>query len=468
MNKPIFLTSKHHSAMGRPKRLYPLGKYRLRIRGAVDNNKPYLVELEYTWNRQIVRKGMNIFVKVGDWNEKLNKGRGGVKSSYGPEANRINGVLLNRVDRIDGLLAEYSQKFPNQITTQLINDFLADKPVIREDKGKDFVEFAIERLNSDYSRNRIGRSRYMNGKSGMNMFQEFLRSTKRGTYKPDSIYIGEISVELIDEYITWRRDIKKNGDATINHSLTPILKACAYATELRMIDVAINTRIQDMRIAPKVSLSIDEKEFDGKSLTQDEFLKLLEFYKNDKEPRRKEFIEMFLFAFHACGLRIVDVMTLQWGHLDLEKKELRKVMVKTNKRHVIPLSDSAIEILRKWKEKRPDSKYVFNLVKDDLDIDDEEELYRARNSATKCINQSLNVVGEKLELKFSLTMHVARHTFAVLALNKGLSMTVVSRLLGHASTDVTEKVYAKFLPETLSAEMGRLRPDLIIYKMPTA
>ena len=454
--------------MGRPKRLYPLGKYRLRIRGAVDNNKPYLVELEYTWNRQIVRKGMNIFVKVGDWNEKLNKGRGGVKSSYGPEANRINGVLLNRVDRIDGLLAEYSQKFPNQITTQLINDFLADKPVIREDKGKDFVEFAIERLNSDYSRNRIGRSRYMNGKSGMNMFQEFLRSTKRGTYKPDRIYIGEISVELIDEYITWRRDIKKNGDATINHSLTPILKACAYATELRMIDVAINTRIQDMRIAPKVSLSIDEKEFDGKSLTQDEFLKLLEFYKNDKEPRRKEFIEMFLFAFHACGLRIVDVMTLQWGHLDLEKKELRKVMVKTNKRHVIPLSDSAIEILRKWKEKRPDSKYVFNLVKDDLDIDDEEELYRARNSATKCINQSLNVVGEKLELKFSLTMHVARHTFAVLALNKGLSMTVVSRLLGHASTDVTEKVYAKFLPETLSAEMGRLRPDLIIYKMPTA
>lgn len=454
--------------MGRPKRLYPLGKYRLRIRGAVDNNKPYLVELEYTWNRQIVRKGMNIFVKVGDWNEKLNKGRGGVKSSYGPEANRINGVLLNRVDKIDGLLAEYSQKYPGQITAQLINDFLADKPVIREDKGNDFVEFAIERLNSDYSRNRIGRSRYMNGKSGMNMFQEFLRSTKRGTYKPDSIYVGEISVELVDEYITWRREIKKNSDATINHSLTPILKACAYATELRMIDVAINARIQDMRIAPKVSLSIDENEFDGKSLTQDEFLKLLEFYKKDTEPRRKEFIEMFLFAFHACGLRVVDVMTLQWGHLDFEKKELRKVMVKTNKRHVIPLSDSAIEILRKWKEKRPDSKYVFDLVKDDLDIDDEEELYRARNSATKCINQSLNVVGEKLELKFSLTMHVARHTFAVLALNKGLSMTVVSRLLGHASTDVTEKVYAKFLPETLSAEMGRLSPDLVIFKMPTA
>ena len=50
-------------------------------------------------------------------------------------------------------------------------------------------------------------------------------------------------------------------------------------------------------------------------------------------------------------------------------------------------------------------------------------------------------------------------SFAVFALNKGLSMSVVSRLLGHGSTDVTEKVYAKFLPETLSAEVARLKDD---------
>ena len=56
--------------------------------------------------------------------------------------------------------------------------------------------------------------------------------------------------------------------------------------------------------------------------------------------------------------------------------------------------------------------------------------------------------------------HVARHSFAVFALNKGLSMSVVSRLLGHGSTDVTEKVYAKFLPETLSAEIAKLDGEL--------
>ena len=215
-----------------------------------------------------------------------------------------------------------------------------------------------------------------------------------------------------------------------------------------------------MRIVPKIQLSSDDAEFDGKSLSHEEMGKLITYYNECREPRRREFIEMFLFAFHACGLRVVDVMTLQWSNIDFNRKELRKIMIKTGKRHIIPLTDPAIGILNIWKEKRGDSRYVFDLVKDNLDIDNDEALYKARNNATKCINQSLTVVGEALSLKFPLTMHVARHTFAVFALNKGLSMSVVSRLLGHGSTDITEKVYARFLPETLSTEVARLAGDI--------
>ncbi|MDO4992031.1 MAG: tyrosine-type recombinase/integrase, partial [Prevotellaceae bacterium] len=83
----------------------------------------------------------------------------------------------------------------------------------------------------------------------------------------------------------------------------------------------------------------------------------------------------------------------------------------------------------------------------------------ARNNATKCINQSLIVVGEQLGLDFHLTAHVARHTFAVQSLNKGMSLNVVSRLLGHGSSEITERVYAKFLPETLASELGKLQND---------
>ena len=447
--------------MGRPKRLYPLGKYRLRTPKEIDKNKAYSVELEYTWNRQAIRKSTNVFVKVADWNQKGNQGRGEIRASYGSEYKRMNQLLIARVDRIDAQLAEYNEKHPHQITVEVISGILADKPLSRKDQGKDFVEFTMERLDSDYARNKIGRSRYMNGRSCMNVFTIFLRSTKSGTYESDKIYVGDVTVELIEAYITWRREIKQNGDETINHALAPIMKACVYAAELGIIEPAINARIQDMRIISRPSLSAEEDEFDGRSLSHDQMEALLEYYRNCKEPRRKEFLEMFFFAFHACGLRIVDVMTLQWGHVNLEKRELRKIMIKTNKRHVIPLTEPAIHILRKWQEKRMGYRYVFDLVKDDLNLDDADALYKARNNATKCINQSLVVVGEQIGLPFNLSMHVARHTFAVMALNKGLSMSVVSRLLGHGSTDITEKVYAHFLPETLSAEMDRLHDDLI-------
>ena len=420
--------------MGRPKRLYPLGKYRLRTPKVVDKEKAYPVELEYTWNRQIIRKTTNVFVKVADWNQNGNQGRGEIRASHGGESKRLNQLLLARVERIDSLLAEYNEKHPNQITADVVSGFLADKPLARRDQGKDFVEFTLERLSSDYARNRIGRSRYENGKSCMNIFQTFLRATRQGTYRSDSIYVGDMTPELLDSYISWRREIKQNSDATINHSLTPILKACAYACEMGMMEPAVNARIQDMRIVTKVSLSEEEAEFDGKSLSKEQMAALLEYYKTCTEPRRKEFLEMFFFAFHACGLRVVDVMTLQWKHIDFARKELRKIMIKTNKRHVIPLTEPALHILQQWREKREGCRYVFNLVKETLDLDDAEALYKARNNATKCINQSLAVVGEQIGLPFSLSMHAARHSFAVFALNKGLSMSVVSRLLGHSST----------------------------------
>ena len=438
-----------------------MGKYRLRTPKTIDKSKTYPIELEYTWNRQVLRKSANIFVKAADWNQNGNQGRGEIRSSYGNEYKRLNKVLMERVDTMDAQLAEYNVKHPNQITAEVIAGFLSQKPLTRKDQGKDFAEFVLERLESEYSRHKIGRSRYKNGICCMNVFTTFLRATNQGTYEKDKIYVGDITPELIDGYITWRRDIRQNGDETINHSLTPILKACSYAAELGMIEQSVNARIQDMMIVTKPSLSDEESEFDGKALTKEQMDALLEYYKNCKEPRRKEFMEMFFFAFHACGLRIVDVMTLQWGHINFEKKELRKIMIKTSKRHVIPLTEPALKILRKWQEKRVGCRYVFDLVNDNLDLNDEEALYKARINATKCIGQSLAVVGEQLEFPFSLSMHVARHSFAVMALNKGLSMSVVSRLLGHGSTDITEKVYAHFLPETLSAEMDKLHDDLV-------
>lgn len=445
--------------MGRPKKEYPLGKYRLKAPKKFDKDKKYLIELEYIWNREYIRKGSNIYVKVEDWDPKGNQGVGAVKASYGNENKRVNNILIKWVREVDCNLAEYNQKFPGRITRQVIHDFLNNKPICRKDEGKDFVNFVLEHLNSEFSKKKIKISRLENGKSGMKIFREFLISTNNGTYKEDGIYLGEISDKLLIDYIEWRRKVKNNKDETINHSLTPIIKACKYASEIGLIETSLSSQIKETRIVITPSLEDECKEFNGKYLTEEELRAIASYHSITKEKRQKEYIEMFLFAYHACGLRAIDILSLQWGHIDLVKKELRKILIKTSNRHTVPLTESAIKILNKWQENNNKKRFVFNLVAENINLDDQEALYKARNNAEKCINQSLEIIGEKLGFKISF--HMARHTFAVNALNKGINMSVVSRLLGHASTDVTERVYARFLPETLANEVDKIKSDIL-------
>ena len=63
-----------------------------------------------------------------------------------------------------------------------------------------------------------------------------------------------------------------------------------------------------------------------------------------------------------------------------------------------------------------------------------------------------------------LNIHVARHSFAINALNdkdNPLDMYQVSRLLGHSSTDETEKVYADYTAETLGDKLRTLNFNYI-------
>ena len=73
-------------------------------------------------------------------------------------------------------------------------------------------------------------------------------------------------------------------------------------------------------------------------------------------------------------------------------------------------------------------------------------------------NTEIQLISNDLRLIFTYSLllaspcifHVARHTFAVMALNRGISLHMISQLLGHGSIITTEKVYAQFLPDTIN------------------
>lgn len=81
---------------------------------------------------------------------------------------------------------------------------------------------------------------------------------------------------------------------------------------------------------------------------------------------------MWLFAFHACGMRMVDVMTLRWKDIDFNKNFISKIQVKTRNRNTIPLSEPLIRILEKWKGRN--KVFVFDLLPENFDINDHEAI----------------------------------------------------------------------------------------------
>lgn len=455
----------HIQRMGRNKRTYPQGRLRLKYpKQDYDKQKRYTLYYEYTWlDDAPIRKDTGLRVRVEDWNEKGTSAKGELRASYGTNAQIQNTLLHDTLSKYDSRLSEYSSKHPNRMSSKIIHAILFDEPLTRQDEGQDFVEYVEKTLKAKLTTGRIGKSRYENGISNMKGFSQFLAAKEQGTYKTDAIYLGDISEAIVLKYIEYRRDVKKNTDATINHALTPIIIACEKAKDEGFIDTRVYSAIKACRVEEKPNL--DAESYDGKSaLTKEELGKIIEFYEQDVEPRRKEYIEMFLFAFHAGGLRMVDVMTLTWQCINFDTKELRKTLVKTargrNPRHTIPLNDAAIAILNKWKSMGRREKFVFDLVPDSFDINDEDAIYYSRNNCDRKVNQSLAIVAEKVGLK-KLGFHMARHTFAILALNDGMSLSVVSRMLGHATTDTTETIYAEYLPKTLAQELQRLNYNFV-------
>ena len=64
-------------------------------------------------------------------------------------------------------------------------------------------------------------------------------------------------------------------------------------------------------------------------------------------------------------------------------------------------------------------------------------------------NRNLKLIAQAAGINKPLSSHWARHTGATLLVNIGVDMHLVSKVLGHSSTRITEKVYAKVLDKTV-------------------
>lgn len=435
--------------MGRVKPTKIEGKFYLRTDRNPDKNGKFAIYLDYVIGTKHARTDTEVWIEEKYWDVDKRE----IIRKH-PQYARLTNQILKKRQTIDDAIYDYTQK-SKRLNIDTLRAIVQGRPMGKS-ADTDFVEYATETIEERYKLGKIGISVRDNALCGFNKFRQFLADS----YGEDSIFIGELTVDLVKDYIFWRQK-QGNINSTINKCLTPIMRAAKRAVIDKLLDASIAEAICDLYLPTKKELGEDDGD-EVHYLTEGQMKEFVGLRDKVKYPRTRDFMDMFLFSLNACGLRISDLITLEWRSVDFAKHSLRKVLFKGDKMHEIPLNDNAIRILEQWQDRTEGHRFVFGLLDDDFDLQDKEERKRMRLNKNRAIITSLRTLGDKMGLPFNLTMHVARHTFAVWALNKGVDIHVISRLMGHSSVMVTEKVYAKFLPDTLRHEVqSKLNFNLI-------
>lgn len=426
--------------MGRVKSKFPTGNI------VIKNKKPnkegkVALYLCYNINTTPVTITTDIFVKPEDWDSKTQT----VKSKN-PAAARLNNQLKLQREKVDERIMAYEGRLTADIVRKMLKGEFAQQ---NDPKKIDFIQYATDYNQQRYDLQKLSYSTYYNGDRYIKKFQRFLaEQTGEGI-----IYLTDLTIDLIEKYKSYciKRGNTKEG---INKMLTPLIKAAMYASDNGLLSARLSAQIKQSYFDLKVRQYRSEVEDrEVRYLTGEQMQQFVDLYSKVKFSRTREIMDMFLFSFHACGLRVSDIVTLEWSHIDWERQELSKNLVKGKVPHTIPLTDAALEILKQWQEKNLNRRFVFNLLDSTFDTSDAALLDKKIKSKNRILQTSLNEVGNKMGLPFHLSMHVARHTFAVMALNRGVTIHMISRLLGHSSILTTEKVYAEFLPDTITEEV---------------
>lgn len=140
--------------------------------------------------------------------------------------------------------------------------------------------------------------------------------------------------------------------------------------------------------------------------------------------------DLFLFSFYTRGMSFVDIAYLK--KTDLNNTYLIYKRKKTGQELKIAWRKEMQELVDRNSSK--DGVHLLGI----LDENSEKSL-RFQYHYTQCIiNTALKRLGKQLNLETNLTMYVARHSWATIARQKNIPLSVICDGMGHNSEKTTQ------------------------------
>ena len=149
--------------------------------------------------------------------------------------------------------------------------------------------------------------------------------------------------------------------------------------------------------------------------------------------------DMFMLSFYTRGMSFVDMAHLKVANVKDNILYYRRQ--KTGQQLQIRLEQPMLDIINKYREKAH-SPYLLPICKS---LDDSHRSYRM---AMARVNKYLKQVGRLADIDTPLTMYVARHSWASVARDQRIPLSIISHGMGHDSEHTTQ-IYLASISSTL-------------------
>lgn len=255
-----------------------------------------------------------------------------------------------------------------------------------------------------------------------------------------SIPLNKVTTSDIQQMCTWMmteaRVDQKNGEGGLSDSQV----INSYSLCDRVLEKAVAEKLIVRNPAKGCKLPPNRPN-EMKVLSREDMQKVL------IQAKEENYYELFLLEF-ATGLRLGELMALQWDDVDLVTGELRinkqvnlvgsKLVISEPKTkaavRTLILPPSVRKVLAEYKTK-VNSRWLFpSPKKDDLPI------------IPSAVSRRLHTLLEHAGCE-QVRFHDLRHTFATNALAHGMDIKTLSTILGHVSSATTLNTYSHVTDE---------------------
>ena len=283
------------------------------------------------------------------------------------------------------------------------------KAFINEQTYKTVFVFLHEQATKKEQMKRLGTARtYGNAYRRFKAFREDVDLT-----------FDELTPDMIECYEAWLIDrrLKQNSIRCYLRTLNTLL--CKAVAEGLLSNRNLFSRVR-LSYVKTTKRAISEKEL--------KVIANLELPENSTMALARD---IFMFSFYMRGMPFVDIAYLR--KTDLKNGMWTYCRRKTNQCLMVEWEKAQQKILDRYAHQTENGPYLLPII----NKEDGTEYLQYQRMQTN-INRALKKIGEMAELKMPLTTYVARHTWASVARDMNIPISIISEGMGHNSIKTTQ------------------------------